>query len=263
MDGTQLRQIKDYVRNVALEYITPGGSRKVVRRPKTDVPCSEFPVPFKNGCLSTRSWGEGETILLVHGWAATQTDMFAYVPALVERGFKIVAMDLPAHGESSFETAGLNHLAEGVSTVANHYGPIYGVIAHSVGCAATQVAIAEGMSVGKAAMLASPTDYERKAYEFAALENFSTDETEDFMRALADLDVRVKIRSTDFVPSFEIPALIVHSADDAVIPFTVGEELAQLWRGSKFIRCENLNHRGVLKDKDVICKVVDFFTENP
>jgi pimeloyl-ACP methyl ester carboxylesterase len=284
MEGTvvsEICEIETAVREAALQYITPGGTRKVVRRPRTEIVAKDILVPYRDGHVSTRVWAgsfrdpgdsvredgnsmqenvdsDNELVLLVHGWAANQTDMFSYIPPLLERGFAVVAMDLPAHGESSFDTAGLNHLGDGVLAVAKHYGHFHGVIAHSVGCAASQLAIADGMNVSRAVMLASPVNYEKKAYEFAATKGFNEATSKQFVDALADLDVRVAIRSKDFVPSFDMPALIVHSEDDAVIPVSIGRELAALWKDSEFLSVDGLNHRGVLKDAFVISKVVEF-----
>lgn len=264
MDGISLKGIGKDVRDAALEYITPGGTRKVVRRPRTDVEATQQMVPYRDGFISTRVWGDadGKIVLLIHGWAANQTDMFPFIPKLLDAGFKVVAMDLPAHGESSFESAGLNHLGDGVLTVGNHHGQLKGVIAHSVGCAATQVAISNGMKVERVVMLASPNNYEAKTFDYAKYKGFDDEQTKEFIAALKELDVRVEIRSRDFVPQFETPALIVHSADDLVIPIAIGEQLTAMWKNSKFLKVDGLNHRGVLKDESVIRNAIEFLSED-
>ena len=101
MDGAGAKGISNDIRAAALEYVSPNGPRKVVRRPRTEVSADVQVIDYSNGHLSIRSWGEGKPVLLVHGWAVNQTDMFSYVPPLLERGFKAIAMDLPSHGESS------------------------------------------------------------------------------------------------------------------------------------------------------------------
>ena len=264
MDGISLKGSETDVRDAALRYITPGGTRKVVRRPRTDVESTQEMIPYRDGFISTRVWGgaDAKTVLLVHGWAANQTDMFPYIPKLLETGFRVVAMDLPAHGESSFETAGLNHLGDAVLIVGNHYGALEGVIAHSVGCAATQVAISNGLEVHRVVLLASPNNYEAKTFDFAKSLGLDDEQTKRFISSLKELDVRVEIRSKDFVPQFEKPALIVHSADDSVIPIEIGEQLAEMWRNSTFLKVDGLNHRGVLKDDFVIRSAVEFLVES-
>ena len=264
VDGISLKGAGKDVHIAALEYITPGGTRKVVRRPKTDVEATQEMVPYRDGFISTRAWGDadGKTVLLIHGWAANQTDMFPYIPKLLDAGFKVVAMDLPAHGESSFEFAGLNHLGDGVLVVGNYYGQLKGVIAHSVACAATQLALSNGMKVERVVMLASPNNYEAKTLDYAKYKGFNDEQTKEFIAALKELDARVEIRSRDFVPQFETPALIVHSADDSVIPIAIGEQLAAMWKNSRFLKVDGLNHRGVLKDELVIRSAIEFLSGN-
>lgn len=253
-----MKEITAEIRAAALNYVSPNGPRKVVRRPRTDVIADVKSIDYSKGHVSIRSWGEGEPILLVHGWAANQTDMFAFVPPLLERGYRVIGMDLPSHGESSGDYAGLDHLAEGISAAGNHIGALRAVVAHSAGCAATQLAISNGLNVDKAVMLASPTNYEANAYRHAKTLGYDDQQTQQFIQALADLDVRVAIKSVDFVPLFDLPALIIHSEDDAVINVSRGEELAGFWKDSKLVKVNGLNHRGVLKNGVVVSTVVDF-----
>jgi len=261
MDGAGVTEISTEIRTAALEYVSPNGPRRVVRNPRTDVAVEVEKIAYRNGHVSIRSWGEGKPVLLVHGWAVNQTDMFAYIPPLLKRGFKAIAMDLPSHGESSGEYAGLDHLADGIQAAGAHIGRLEGVVAHSAGCAATQLAILNGMELAKAVMLASPTNYEINAYRHAKMLGYDAEQTQQFIQALADLGVRVAIKSIDFVPAFEVPALIIHSEDDAVIPISRGEELASLWKHSKLLKVNGLKHRGVLKNEFVISSAVSFIEE--
>ncbi|HEY9777564.1 MAG TPA: alpha/beta hydrolase [Planktothrix sp.] len=261
MKTIEFNERAEAVNKTAMEYVTPTGARKVVRSPKTDAVAQPETVPFKDGSLAICSWGEGQPILMVHGWSATRTDLFHYVAPVIARGFKAVVMDLPAHGESSGDTCGLNHLGDGVLAVANHVGPLRGVIAHSIGCAASQLAIANGMKVERAVMLASPHDYEANAYLFAKHRGLNEIEAAQMIDKLKSLGVKVAIRSKDFVPAFDVKALIVHSEDDAVIPISTSEALHSYWKGSQLLRVDGLQHRGVLKDAYVISKAVRFLTE--
>src|SRR5687768_7183372 len=50
------------------------------------------------GSLATWSWGEGRTVLLVHGWGSRASRYRTLVPALLAAGFRAVAMESPGHG---------------------------------------------------------------------------------------------------------------------------------------------------------------------
>jgi len=50
-------------------------------------------------------------------------------------------------------------MARAVSAVGAASGPVHGIIAHSVGCAATTVALTRGLEAGRAVLIASPVRY--------------------------------------------------------------------------------------------------------
>ncbi|MBS1998857.1 MAG: alpha/beta fold hydrolase [Cyanobacteria bacterium SZAS LIN-2] len=249
------------LRQVALEYITPNSIRKVVRRPRVEIEAEEVRVPFNGGTLSTRRWGTGRPVLLIHGWAANQTDMFAFVPEIVSRGLQAVAMDLPAHGESSGEVTGLEELGHAVTAVGKHLGQLQGAIAHSVGGAAVQLALTNGMEADKVVILASPQDYGAGLRAFAKRKGLSDEEIDQLQAMLLEMNIKTQIRSADFVPEISVPALIVHSNDDHIIDVATAVDLARYWKNSRLLLVDELKHRGVLKDPIVIREAIDYLTQ--
>ena len=251
----------EYIRAAVIEYLTPSSVRKIVRKPRVEIDAVPLAVPFRNGKVAAQIWGTGEKILLVHGWAANQTDMFGFVPEIMSRGLCAVTVDLPAHGESSGDFVGLEEMGQALLAVGKHLGHLRGVIAHSVGGAATQLAIVNGLEVEKAVILASPENYELAAHQFADMKNFSPEEKEKMFQVLKDMGVKIEIKSADFVPDILTPALIIHSKDDPVIPFSIGQNLSRYWRSSELLEVDGLKHRGVLKDPKIIETAVDFLTK--
>ena len=64
--------------------------------------------------LATRTWGagrpgepEGRVALLVHGVTSSSRTWWRVGPALAERGFTVLAVDLPGHGGSPASSSGL------------------------------------------------------------------------------------------------------------------------------------------------------------
>ena len=58
-------------------------------------------VPFEGGELAVTTWGSaGPNILLMHGWGGSRAQMTGFVEPLVSAGYRVVAYDQPAHGES-------------------------------------------------------------------------------------------------------------------------------------------------------------------
>ncbi len=50
--------------------------------------------------LSALRWGQGPTVLLMHGWEGRPTQFASLINALVDAGYTVVALDGPAHGRS-------------------------------------------------------------------------------------------------------------------------------------------------------------------
>jgi pimeloyl-ACP methyl ester carboxylesterase len=90
-----------------------------------------------------RHWGEGPGVLMVHGWDGRGSQFHRLVAPIVAAGYRAIAFDAPAHGESAgletnyFEyTDAVRHLLRGDAGM-----PVVKVIAHSFGAAATINAI--------------------------------------------------------------------------------------------------------------------------
>jgi pimeloyl-ACP methyl ester carboxylesterase len=247
-------------RKLAVEYLTPQG-RRGYRKPAIDGQFIDEKIAYADGHLAIRRWGDGRTVLLVHGWAGSQSDMHGLVPAVVEAGFCAITVDLPAHGDSVGDTASLDQLADAIVHVANGLGPLHAVIAHSVGCAATMIAATRGLSASRLVFLASPQNYKTWVYEFASLKGLSEIEAESVIEALIESGVRVDIFASELLPQIDIPGLIIHSNDDDVINVETGKQIAASWKSSRFIEVQGLGHRKILRDSQVINAVIDFICE--
>jgi alpha-beta hydrolase superfamily lysophospholipase len=151
-------------------------------------------------------------VLLVHGWEGTHVDLDAFAQRLLDRGLSVVTLDLPAHGESAGTQATIPDFADAIGSLAAISGPLAGVIAHSGGCPAAALAIERGLRVERAALVSTPTRYERWAREFA--EEYAVDAD----ALIAELVARgIDVPSLDMtktVAGFDLPGLIAHSADD-------------------------------------------------
>ncbi len=243
---------------VAREYLTPGGRRRVLRQPKVDLPRTDLTIEHPDGKLAVRTWGEGRPILLVHGWAGDQSDMFFYVPALTAAGFRVVTLDLPAHGESSGATASIEQLADGILAVAEHFKPLKAIVGHSVGCAASAFAIAKGLDVEKAVLLAPPESYENHARYFAVTKGLEPQQVEEMIDHLLAQGVKVNITTSEMASAFDLPGLIIHSRDDQITALNNSQLISAKWKDSMFLPVNDLGHRGVLRDRQVIEAVCGF-----
>ena len=61
----------------------------------------QFSIADGGAELAVWDWGDGRTVLLVHGWNGNAAQLSAFVPPLLRSGYYVAAPDLPAHGASA------------------------------------------------------------------------------------------------------------------------------------------------------------------
>ena len=100
---------------------------------------------------------EKGTVLLSHGYTHTSADMLSFVAPLVQRGYRVIAWDHVAHGESEGEVTNVNHWVETIRVLmAREMGEgrsVTGVVGFSGGATAAVLAVAVGV-LGRGARVA-------------------------------------------------------------------------------------------------------------
>lgn len=205
-------------------------------------------------------WGDGPTVLLVHGWAGRGSQLWRFVEPLVERGYRVATFDAPAHGEDHGGRSSLADLADAIARTVAHLGGIEGIVAHSLGSAATTLAASRGVDVGRLVYVAPPErlpDYLERVARFLG---FSEDVTR---RTRGRIEQRVgfgfdEIRGTRLGPTLDVPLLVVHDRGDREVPWEEGRDLAGAWPGALLKTTEGLGHHRILADEAVVAFSVAF-----
>jgi pimeloyl-ACP methyl ester carboxylesterase len=209
--------------------------------------------------------GPQGTALLVHGWSGNAGQMSSFVSPLVERGFHVVAVDLPAHGESPGNFATLVLLARSLELVGKRLLPRV-VIAHSMGGTATTYALTKGLSLERMVLLASPVQLPPYLKHFG--EEFGLSEAmQDRLLARIEKVVGLRISELDLRPHVKtlvhVSALVVHDRGDRVVPVAASRELVSAWPGARLIETEGLSHDKVRRDAKVVSSAVAFVSGQP
>src|SRR5688572_13678689 len=68
--------------------------------------------------VRTWTWGDGPTVLLVHGWGGRGSQLAAFVEPLLAHGLSVTAFDAPAHGDSDGRQATLPEMIAALRAVA-------------------------------------------------------------------------------------------------------------------------------------------------
>lgn len=249
------------IERAALAFLTPSPLAKApsldflpgARRRLIDSP---------SGALAVAEWGDGPAVLLLHGWDGKASDLAAFAPPLLAAGHKVMAVNLPAHGESAGERTSIPGSARAFVAAQDALGPLHAVVAHSIGTAVTVEAVALGLPVQRLALISAPARYAMYAKGFAAQAGLSPEQTEQMLQVLREMGVDVHAISTPRrAAGLQQPVLFAHSADDRVVPIADAEASHAKWAGpAQFLRLEGLGHRRILQAPEVVAAVTAFVT---
>ena len=213
--------------------------------------------------LAAWSWGPSAgapAVLLVHGWESRGTHWGGFINALVEAGFRAIAIDLPAHGQSpGLQTNGLS-CARKLIEIGEEIGPFAGIVGHSFGVAAIVIGLDRGLKADRVALIAGPPSLASFVEIWGTQKGINSEDMPRFS-ALVDQKIGEPIANFDIpktAPKMTVPALIVHDRDDAEIDVEHAAAIAHLWPDSTLMITEKLGHRRVLIARKVIGAVVEY-----
>jgi pimeloyl-ACP methyl ester carboxylesterase len=243
---------------------TPQRERQVLQR------AERFFVSTPAGEVQAYSWGADDllfpwdvrpTILLVHGWEGRATQLGSFVGPLVDAGYRVVGFDAPAHGRSPGHRTHVVEVAAAIRTVVRHVGGVRALVAHSMGGAASIIAMSEGLVVEKAVLVASSARLEKVLTRFAqTLQMPGAVERElwDLVTARFGRDAAIRYSPCAQAGNLRAAALILHDVDDAEVEYAEGQLLADSWPGATLVSTAGLGHRRILRDEYVVETAVRF-----
>ena len=211
--------------------------------------------------LAVYCWGEGPTVLLVHGWHGRGPQLGAFAAPLVAAGFRVVAFDAPAHGRTPGDATDLPEVSEALMTVAGAFPPLHGVIAHSFGVACTLYAIAQGLAPRRFVGISAPSDIDFLMASFAArlaVPDAAMTVHRRLLEARFGADLWQRFSPNDIARRLDVPALLVHDDEDHDVPVHQGATLARAWPHADFVQTHGLGHRRILRDPQVIARAAAF-----
>ncbi|MBK9925587.1 MAG: alpha/beta hydrolase [Anaerolineales bacterium] len=226
---------------------------------------NSYRVPYGGGELAVTTWGESSrpAVLLMHGWGGARAQMTGFVDPLLFAGYRVVAYDQPAHGESDGKMTNLLEIAPTMDLVREKEGDFDAIIAHSFGALITSYALVKRNfpppsrlvyfgafnrlldSLPRFQVIAGLPDE-----IIAGLLNMIY---ENFGHGVLD-----EIINETLVPQINIPALMFHDVADNVTPIEDSRAIARNWKSVRFIETSGLGHRGALQSQDIHEQVITF-----
>ena len=129
----------------------------------------DYDLHVTEGGLVARSWGQGPSVLLLHGWAGRYTQFGPLIEALRNAGLKPVTIDPPAHGDSPGSTAHPIAFADAAFAAAEAFTPVAAVVGHSMGAGAVAYSLTLEAYAPRAVLIAGPASMSRVLGRYADL----------------------------------------------------------------------------------------------
>jgi len=187
-------------------------------------------IGWDEGLFALYRWkGAGPTVLLLHGWESNAYRWKYLIEPLVKKDYNVIAIDAPAHGGTDGKEFTAIKYAKIIKQTIGLYEPEL-LIAHSVGAMATiyQEHQHRNDCIKKFVFLGSPNKLEDVMRGYQRLVPFN----ESVYKALDRLinntfGMHIKdFNSADFISSINVPTLLVHNPNDAIIAFKSMQEIA-------------------------------------
>lgn len=204
--------------------------------------------------------------LVVHGWRSRADHMRNVIGSLQANGFRVVAVDLPGHGQSSGRRLHMRDAVAALHAVARKFGPFEVIVGHSFGGAVAINAVCGSISgiepvrAERLALISAPSSIPGIFRRFGDMLGLGTRS----YRALCERIERIAGRPLDaFVGANQLaeaglPALVVHAPDDKEVPVREARAYAASGANVKLYLAEGLGHRRILADRDVLAQTVNF-----
>ena len=205
------------------------------------------------------------TVLICHGMNSCAYRFEKYIQLLTQQHFTVLAFDAQGHGQSEGKFLNAAVYGDIIVEIENRFGPLDGIIAHSVGGMATSFAMEKINDTKKNVVLIAPATE-------------TTSQLDIFFRLLNlplsyRLMVNEEIERTRGLPPewystsravhhFKANILWIHDTDDLICPYSdtlkIQEEgLPYI----KFVTTSGLGHNKIYRDAGIQKMIVDFLKQ--
>lgn len=218
-------------------------------------------VTFKSQ-RKARTWGEGPVIWVLHGWESRGSTFYKLIPLLLEKGYRVVAWDGPAHGDSPGKVSNVvdHPRALSIDMNENLFAEPQAMIGHSFGGAAFAVFSKIHKMPPKTVIVSAPTRIKGVFDRFFNMIQLGEKSQQYFISQSEEKTgynlSEISLVDNDFSQLGD--TLIIHDIGDDVIPYDDFVALKDKWQSGQFITTDNLGHRLTIKDQKILNTIVEF-----
>jgi len=230
-----------------------------------------FDIPFEGQLLKGYEWGEGRTVLLIHGWGSRASHLAFLARNLAKSGFKVVAFDGPAHGRSICNKvppqSSLPEFCRAIYHVTSSLGPVYALIGHSFGATAAAFTAAGQanmagyrVSTEKLVIISCPPSVKSLIHHYCINQGFEQG-AEKIIIHLLEKEFPIKVDEfevCDALRKISAGVLVVHDKDDEEIAVQEAITMVDGQNNVTYVQTTGEGHRKILASRALLRTVKDF-----
>lgn len=215
---------------------------------------------YQDNDIMTYRWlGSKQTVMLVHGWESNAARWKPIIINLRTKGFAVVALDAPAHGNSGSSNFNALLFSEFIHVVVKRFKPEI-IIGHSVGGMAT-VFCQEKYQLGylkKLVLLGAPSEFVDILKRYTNLLGYNN-------RIKFELNAIILERygkppeafsTAKYLENIDTEGLIIHDEHDPVIPYNDARLIKNSYENSTLLTTNGLGHS--LNNETIATHIYEF-----
>lgn len=229
-------------------FCTPRKGKVLKKQKKFLEDAKDVCIKEDNTSIQTYRWkSSGPTVLLLHGWESNTFRWGKFIPRLQKEGYNIIAMDAPAHGNSSGNILHIPFYTSCVQKVIDTYNPTF-VIGHSFGGMTLLYNLykfaQKNKKITKVVTLGSPSELSDFMRQYKVILGLNT----RMMKLLENYFITTfgftfaDFSSSKFVKHITTKGLLIHDELDAIAPYWSSEQVHANWKNSTLITTKGLGH---------------------
>jgi pimeloyl-ACP methyl ester carboxylesterase len=236
--------------------------RHVAHRQILEIPPDHTREPIT---LAVYEWGDAEhpAVALVHGWELQAGRMGHFVDPLLRAGYRVIGIDLPAHGASGGALLNVPDGAAAIADVCAASGGVTAVVGHSFGgLAALWLAahLPPGSSLTRVITLGAGSGVGFLLRNLFAAKGWDPAHQQAFRERFAErYGGPIEAYSVErFGRHIQIPVLLVHDKRDNMVGFEESDGILAHVPTARRLATSGLGHRAITRDAEVIATAIRF-----
>ena len=246
-------------------FCTPRGNARAIKTPPlfhhAQKRSFELNGQTVNGWYWLPAQSTGKKVLIVHGFSSCSYKFEKYVPLLTSKGFEVLAFDAPGHGTSTGNRINTLIFRDMILQIEEKYGPLYGIMAHSLGALAASLAAEQMPALVKLVLIAPATETRTAVSSFSKAIGLKDTLQSGLIAALEQKAERPisYFSAARALGNIQTKTLWLHDQDDPICPYQdVIPVYQKQYPHARFLISNGLGHSQIYKENSIAQEITDF-----